>query len=90
MLKSRGFKVHYATYLFSFLTIPIFMFRTIPSLLSIAKDPSKVDNQKDDHRKKGGVISTFLEKTLKWELKRIINLKKIPWGSSCFIIAQKR
>jgi SAM-dependent methyltransferase len=89
MLKQHNYQIKYATYIFSFLTFPILILRTIPTLLGLAKDPSLLKNQKNDHNKKSSIITRFMEKSFNWELKNVLKQKSIFTGSSCFIIAIK-
>lgn len=84
LLHSAGFKVHYATYLFSMLPLPIFLFRTIPSKLKPIRKAADIKRLKQDH---SNVL--LLNKVLKWETERIKKLKRIPLGSSCMVVAQK-
>jgi 2-polyprenyl-3-methyl-5-hydroxy-6-metoxy-1,4-benzoquinol methylase len=89
MLKKQGYEVKYASYFFSFLTLPIFLFKTIPSKFGLSKDPSLLENQQDDHQKNSGFIFSSMNYNFKWETERLGREKKIFTGSTCFVIAQK-
>ncbi len=87
LVKETGFDVMYQSYAFTFLFIPVFLFRTLPSKFSKNKktDPDKVKNQ---HSNKGSLQYIF-RFAMNWELQKIKNGKKIPFGSSCFVVAKK-
>lgn len=85
VLKKAGYNIIYNTYLFSFLPAPIFLSRTLPYKLKLSM---KESNHKKDHTNKN-VLSKLVDKLLAIEAARIKHQKKIPFGSSCFIVAQK-
>lgn len=89
ILKPLGFKIIYKTHFFSLLPIPIFLFRTLPSILKIKRNIGEIENIKREHSYKGGFIGKVLKNIWNFELRFIMNGKKIPFGGSCFIIAQK-
>ena len=87
-LSEAGFKVEYSTYLFSFLVLPILIFRSLPTWLKIKTkrgDPKTVSR---DHEKKG-LLSRMLHSLMRWEINRIKKGKKIFTGSSCLVVARK-
>ena len=88
-LSSIGFNVVYSNYFFFLLPIPIFLMRTLPTLLKINKQKSTHQRAGDDHGVNGGLGASFLAYLLKiefWLIKRGFNSKL---GSSCFIIAKR-
>lgn len=89
VLKQNGFEILYATYIFSILPIPVFLFRTIPSRFKTSKKPKGFAHYKKEHSQKRGVLTKVLDKIWAKELNRIRNKKKIPVGGSCFIVAKK-
>ncbi len=89
ILKSEGFEIVYASYIFSILPIPVFLFRTIPSLLRLNKKSNDLNKQKKEHTAKKGILSNFLNKIWQKELNSIKNKKRIPIGGSCFVVAKK-
>jgi len=74
--------------IFSLLPIPIFLSRSIPFLVRWKKKGSDKDRAIRNHSKK-----SFSEKILNsiWssEIKRIKRGKKIKFGGSCLVVAQK-
>lgn len=89
LLKEIGFHINYATYIFSLLPLPIFLFRSLPHKLGFTKKTNWEHRYKSEHSQNKGIIGKFLEKIWNAELKRIRNKKKIPLGSSCLIAAEK-
>lgn len=88
-LKDSGFEIEYASYIFSILPIPIFLFRTIPSLFTFNRKSTNLKKHKQEHSQKKGILSSILDKIWIKELSYIKQKKKIPFGSSCFVIARK-
>jgi len=87
-LNEAGFKTIYSTYIFSFLILPVFVFRTLPSFLRIAK--SGMEKYKKEHNVSGkGLVSKLLTNLLYYEMKQIRKNRKIPFGGSCLIVAKK-
>ena len=89
MFKNLGFEIQQVSYFFSLLFLPILLLKTIPSKLGLAADPSDVNHQKKNHVAKKGLVSSMLNLIWNWELKQLKHNKKIPFGSSCFLIAKK-
>jgi len=80
-LNKTGYKINYISYFFSYLVLPIFLFRTIPSLIL----KNKKNNASKEHNKKSRIIDYFSN----WELKKIAKEKSILFGSSILIEAEK-
>lgn len=78
-----GFTIQYSTYIFSFL----FLFHLLPSLLGIQKKSSDVQN--NGYQTNNKLLNGIMQKIWNWELNMIETSKKIPFGSSCFIVATK-
>lgn len=87
ILNVNNFEIIYATYFFSFLTIPLLFIRTLPSKLGMRKE-SKIQAQKEHQRK--GIIGKLLDFSSKLELVQINKGKSIPFGTSCLIVAKKK
>lgn len=87
-LKDAGFNVVYSSYLFSFLPIPIFLFRSIPSYLGLLKGGDLKRNTRE-HTLPGNGVTKMLDKLLKLEYRLISQRKRIPFGSSCLIVGKK-
>lgn len=87
-LKAIGYKIEYSTYFFSFLPIPIFLLRTIPSKLGWRQE-GNLETTEKEHKPNLGVIRSLLDSYLSLELKLINGQKYIPIGGSCLVIAKK-
>ena len=86
-LSELGFHVDYATYIFSLLPGPIFLFRSLPYRLGwIKKTDWQVRYQKE-HSPQKGIPGKFLKKIWDKELKRLRSKRSIPFGSSCLLAA---
>lgn len=90
ILQEIGFHVEYATYIFSVLPVPIFLFRSLPNRLKLLPKRSSEETLNREHSQPGGMMGKLLEKALKIERKRIRHKKAVPFGSSCLIAAKSR
>ena len=86
-VENAGFKIEYSSYLFSFLWIPLFLLRTIPSFFGVRKKSSEERIEKE-HRA-GVFVDRVLRYFEKLESKKIEKSKKIKFGTSCIIVAKK-
>ena len=89
VLLKAGFKPIYSTYFFSPLVLPIFLFRSIPSRLGLKRKTHDLKKYQREHKQRKGLVDKVLSFIWQWELKRISKRKKITFGSSCLIVAQK-
>jgi SAM-dependent methyltransferase len=89
LLKKCGFDIEFATYFFTILPLPIFLFRTLPTLLLIRKEGS-VELTTKEHNLKPNMLGTILNRIFKAELTLIKNRREIGFGGSCFIVAKSR
>jgi hypothetical protein len=87
-LSAAGFKVEYSTYLFSFLVMPILLFRSLPTWLKIKTKRGDPKTVSGDHEKRG-LSKKILHSLMNWELSRVRKRKKIFTGSSCLVVARK-
>ena len=88
-LKDVGFEIEYSTYLFSLLPLPIFLFRSIGEKLYSKNEVKNIQRTQKVHNKKS-IFDKLLSKVWALEIKKIKEGKKIPFGSSCFIVAKKQ
>lgn len=87
LLKKTGFKVEFASYLFSILPLPIFAFRSIPSRLGFNKKSHDLETYKKEHSK--NTASNVIQKVWDWEFAKIKQQKSVGFGSSVLIIGRK-
>ncbi|MFY8186827.1 MAG: class I SAM-dependent methyltransferase [Flavobacterium sp.] len=90
VLEHSGLQVNYATYIFSFLIVPIFLTRTLPSFLGFNKHSNEIKKHKKSHSISTNFIKRIVDFFLKREVNKIKTRKKIMTGSSVFIIAKKQ
>jgi SAM-dependent methyltransferase len=86
ILIDSGFSIKYKSYFFTFLPMPIFFFRTLPFRFGHKNIPN---NHSKEHSQEKGFLGKILKYLLKVEKRRINNLKEIPFGGSCIVVAQK-
>lgn len=94
-LENTGFETVYSTYIFSFLIFLILLFRTIPSILGLAKTGQKKSEK--EHRianmrgREGkSLINSILTLILSLEIQQISKKKRLLFGGSCLIVAKKK
>ena len=89
ILNRLGFSIIYKTYFFSFLLIPIFFFRYLPSKLNNQTKKAEINYTKQHSIDNYPILNKVMLLFLKWELFLVKKLIKIPFGSSCLIVAKK-
>ena len=88
LLSRNDFEVEYIGYLFSFLVLPIFLLRSLPSRIGLRRSAS-IDTKKREHSSDRGVGSRLLNRSLSRESRKISEGKSIPFGSSVVAVARK-
>ena len=86
-LQQAGFSVEHASYLFSFLPLPVLLFRTIPYRLGQVRTRS-AEAFKSDHGS-AGLMSRMLDGLLALERSAIRALGGLPFGGSVIAVARK-
>jgi SAM-dependent methyltransferase len=89
LLEDAGFEVEFASYIFRFLPIPVFVARTLPFRLGVASAPA--DTRKRavrDHSLRGGFFGRLMGKLLDREVSRLAARKRIHFGGSCLVVAR--
>jgi SAM-dependent methyltransferase len=87
-LSGSGFQIEYATYFFSWLMLPIFLFRTIPGRLGLCGNKSVREAAKD-HIKTQNMTGRLIGGLLGGELGRLRKGKSLPFGTSCLVVAKR-
>jgi SAM-dependent methyltransferase len=86
VLEDSGFKVEFSIYIFAVLPIPIFLFRSIPTLLGKRSSHREIAHTKRKEHTKNGF---YLNKMLNWERTAINSGKRLPFGGTLLVTAQK-
>jgi SAM-dependent methyltransferase len=81
-LKETNYKIRYTTYFFSFLLLPIFFLRTLPSKLGLARKRNLEEHYLRGIKKK--VVAWCSKKELS-KIKR----GRVDFGASCLVVAEK-
>jgi len=79
-LAASGFRVDFATYFFSWLPLPVLLFRTL------RRDNSQ-ERASKQHRLGGATLRKIAEHSLAFEAKRVARGATIPFGGSCLAVA---
>jgi SAM-dependent methyltransferase len=86
-LKESGFYPEYATYFFSFLPVPIFLFRTVLSKLGFRKK-LRLEQERTAHELSGTISGSALNWLLRRELRILERKGRLPFGGSCLVVAK--
>ena len=95
LLEKLGYKIVYANYFFNFLYIPIFFVRRLGEKIGLMKKYQKRNESeknnvlKQQHTEQKKITKFVLNLFEKVELRRLLRNKKIRFGSSVIIVAQK-
>ena len=88
-LAEAGLKPVFGTYIFSFLPLPVFLFRTLPYRLGLARTGSAGKEVRRDHSQKQGLLGAMIVRSFELEVKKIRVGKTIRFGGSCLVAARK-
>nr|VFJ64681.1 MAG: Methyltransferase domain-containing protein [Candidatus Kentron sp. FW] len=87
LLNQVGFHIQYSTYFFTPLPLPIFLFRSLPSRLGVRR--IKENQTCREHKINQKIIFKPLNWVFEKEIAFVRKQRKIPFGGSCLIIAEK-
>jgi len=90
LLEQTGFQVIFLSHIFSWMSFPLFLGRTLPGWLSGRKKDGLSVNRKtaQDHHLPDWLrplVSSFH----RWELDRLESGRSVPWGTSILAVARK-
>lgn len=88
-LETSGFDVELATYMFSFLPLPILIRRSIPFRLRRAR-PFTHEGARADHAGGSALSRALLDRLLDLELRALRRWGMIPFGASVVAVARAR
>ncbi len=87
-LRSSGFQILFASCIFRFLPVPVFLFRSLPYKLGLSKVHKAGANVSRDHAVSGGLFAFVMNGLLKPEIENLKNRKAMAFGGSCLVVAQ--
>jgi SAM-dependent methyltransferase len=88
VLASAGFETVFSSYIFRVLPLPLFLLRTLPYKLGLARRQRKPAMVSRDHAEKGGLVARIVGKMLKPEIDNLKNKKPMRIGGSCLLVAK--
>ncbi|GAU83451.1 bifunctional 2-polyprenyl-6-hydroxyphenol methylase/3-demethylubiquinol 3-O-methyltransferase UbiG [Bosea sp. BIWAKO-01] len=87
VLLGSGFRIEFASYMFAPLPPPIFLQRTLPSLLGLRRSTeAQCDEAEHDP---GGFAARVMDRLLAWEFRRLDAGRSVWFGTSCLCVAVK-
>jgi hypothetical protein len=89
LLAETGFSTEYSTYIFATLPIPILLLRTVPTKLGWRR-PGDLKKTGAELNPGSSAANRFVNIILRWELRTLQNLKTLPFGGSCLVVAQSQ
>ncbi|MEM7562214.1 MAG: class I SAM-dependent methyltransferase [Pseudomonadota bacterium] len=92
LLNACGFEVVYSTYIFWFLPLPVYVFRTLPAKLINNKNNANHDTVRKvekDHSARKSFVGDLVSRALYPETKAIDQGISLPFGGSCLLAARK-
>jgi SAM-dependent methyltransferase len=89
VLESAGFQVEFSSYIFRFLPVPIFLFRTLPYKMGLSKAERNAKSASRDHAAKSGVMANILGSVLHREIENLDNKRAMRFGGSCLVVAKR-
>lgn len=87
VLNRSGFKIKYVSYFFSGLSVPIFLFRTLPTILSFSKGETCFETELT-HRSRKGFGGSILDRHWQREVEKLKSARRFT-GSSIIAVADK-
>lgn len=89
VLESAGFKLEFSTYIFRFLPVPIFLFRSLPFKLRLSGKEMNAENASRDHAANNGSASRILGSVLQREVRNLDRRIPMRFGGSCLLVAKR-
>ena len=87
-LEAAGFQVKAFAYFFSFLVLPVFLMRSLPSWLKLRRSVP-MDASEKEHRPPTGFAGAVLARLRAYEMNRILSGRRGALGTSCIAVSQK-
>jgi SAM-dependent methyltransferase len=87
-LRTAGFSVEYETYFFASLVLPLFLVRTLPTMLGRRRNVTMAQTT-DEHTLPKGTIGNALRWSFDKEEGAIRIGRTVPFGTSCLMAARK-
>ena len=89
VLESAGFQIEFSAYIFRFLPVPIYLFRTLPYKIGLSNAGRNVKSASHDHAAKGGAMAKILSSILHREIENLDNKRAMRFGGSCLVVAKR-
>ena len=84
LLRQAGFQPLYSSYFFSFLPLPLFVLKALPSRLGLSRSSGSDASVQNEHKQNGFIIKLFCKIEL-----LSLRFFSLPFGSSIVMIAKK-
>jgi SAM-dependent methyltransferase len=89
VLKTTGFEISFATYLFRFLPVATFLTRALPYRLGLGSSEIDMAAARREHLVSHRLVARGLSKLLAPEVNRIERAQSMPFGASCLVVGTR-
>jgi len=90
VLDKAGWAIDFATYIFSFLPLPILFRRVLPYRLGLRSKETSEGAVRSDHEIEVPMVRRLLQTLTQRELTRIVKQHPLALGASCLVVARRR
>jgi SAM-dependent methyltransferase len=90
VLDKAGFSIDFATYIFSFLPLPILFRRVLPYRMGFGSKETSERSVRSDHEIGHPMARHIVEALTRWELARVVRQRPLAFGASCLVVARRR
>lgn len=88
VMQEAGFEVLFSSYMFSLLPLPVWLIRSLPSKVNWRESPSMQLPEKE-YVVNPKTEELIVAPVLRWELRWISKLRRVPIGTSCVVVGKK-
>jgi hypothetical protein len=90
VLEKAGCAIDFATYIFSFLPLPILFRRVAPYRMGLGSKEASERSVRSDHEIGHPMARRILQTLTRWELDRIVKQHPLAVGATCLVVARRR
>ncbi len=88
-LTVAGFELVFASYIFRWLPVPVWLRRTLPHWLGLSPRSRAAAAVAHDHATRGGVRTRLVNATLAFEIDALRQARPMRFGGSCLVVARR-
>lgn len=89
LLSACGFELVFASYIFRWLPVPVWLRRTLPHWVGLSPRPRTAAVVARDHAPPAGLLSRLINATLQTEITALAQRRPMRFGGSCLVVARR-